>query len=287
MLKMFVLLLFISIQNLHALICHSNGSFYFSRNEFNWNNFSSILLNIENQIISNSSYCHVRITVDYNSNENNYVIIKFNSPINHYKTNIEFGSTINFYKNEIQSIISYLDYTCLSENFCDKNFLNKWAKQLLDTNNNSLHTSFISLWKNSSSTSDICNSKQIINQCESYLCFIIYDELKNLSYGKSQCNDKLSTNPVYIHIKTHGEYSNDYQCIKNHCTNQVKYNSILEKNHTEKIIINKIQKNLDELHKIIFIRTITIVGILLFIGCIAYYIQTREYRQGYRLATIA
>ncbi|CAF2476026.1 unnamed protein product [Rotaria sp. Silwood2] len=285
MLKIFLLI--ISVQNLYALLCYSNGSFYFSRNAFNWNNFSSILLNIENPVISDSSLCHVRITVDYNNHENNYVIIQFGSPIYHYNTHIEFGSTINFNKNEIQSIISYLDYTCLSGNFCDKNFLNYWAKQLLNANNNSLHTSFISLWKNSSSTSNICNSKRVTNECTSYLCFTIYDELKNLSYGKSQCNDKLSTNPVHIHIKTRGEYSNDYQCIKNHCTNRVIYNSILEKFYTEKSIINEMQKNSNELHKTIFIRAITIIGILLVIGCIAYYIQTQEYRQGYRLAIIA
>ncbi|CAF5108248.1 unnamed protein product [Rotaria sp. Silwood1] len=285
MLKIFLLVV-VCIQNLHALLCYSNGSFYFSRNTFNWKNFSSILLNIENHIISHRSLCHVRITVDYNNEKNNYVIIQFDSSPNHHNTHIEFGSTINFYKNEIQSIISYLDYTCLSEDFCDKNFLNNWPKQILNANDNPLHTGFISLWKNSSSTTNICNSKRLTNQCTSYLCFTIYDELKNLSYGKSQCNDKLSTNPVYINIKTYEENSIDYQCIKNHCTNQVIYNSMLEKIHKEKSIINEIQKNSNELHETIFIRTITIVGILLVIGCIAYYIQTREYRQGYRLATI-
>jgi hypothetical protein len=259
-----VIFFLIFIQNLYGRICYSNGLFTYSRNDFNWNNFSNILNTIENKSSSNHSSCHVRITIDYNNEQTNYVNIRFNPSTNHH---IQFGSTINIVRHEIKSIVSYLDYTCSDENLCEKIFLDKWARQLLSSRENSLHTSFTSSWNSS-----ICHS----DRCQSYLCFMIYEELKNLSYGNSHCHDRLSTSPVNIHIKTTGDYAQDYQCTKNHCTNEVIFNSTSEKNST------KIQTHLTE-NNLIFIRTIIIVGILLFIGSIAYYIQCRKYQQGYRL----
>ncbi len=271
--KMFLcILILISIpSNLHGLNCYSNKIFYYSKSEFNWNNFSILLNNINDEIISNTLSCHVRITNDYN---NNNVIIQFHPIINSSIKNIEFGSTINFYQNQIQSIISYLDYTCSSGNLCDKIFVQKWAKQLLNASDNSLHNSFISLWDDNL---NICQKKVKTNYCESYLCFTIYNELKNLSYGKFQCEDKLSTNPININIKINsGNINHQYQCMKNHCTSELFYNLTLDKNFT-KILINNNNNEID------FKRIIIIVGILLFIGSIAYFIQCRKYKQEYRL----
>ncbi|CAF1229216.1 unnamed protein product [Adineta steineri] len=273
MLSIFLLLL-ISIQNLHGLICYTNNTFYFSQNDFNWNNFS---INNKIQQLVNSTSCHVRIIIDNNNN----IIIKFDSSLNNnYNiTHIEFGSTIKFFNKNIQSISSYLDYTCLSGNLCDKIFIEKWIKKLLIISKNSLYNNFISLWKNSSNTKDICHSEKVINTCESYLCFMIYDELKYLSYEKSQCNGKLPTNPIYIYIKTYsGNRIHNYQCMKNLCTKEVLYK--LKYNSTEELIDYKIQ---DYINKLNVERLLIIVGILIIIGSIAYSIQCRKYRQGYRL----
>lgn len=281
-----ILLLFVSVQNLYGLMCHSNGSFYFSRNTFNWNNISSTLFNIKNEFTTKNSVCHVRIAVDYNNVKNNYVIIKFDSQTNLNITHIEFGSTINLKKNEVQSVTSYLDYSCSSGNFCDRIFLNDWAKQLLSSNDNPLHSSFTSAWNKSSITPNACNSKQPKIECTSYLCFTIYEELKSLSYGKFQCIDESSTNPVSISIKTRGDNVNDYHCIKNHCTGEVLYDSIFGRNILDKSMINGME-NLHKFNTLILIQTSIIVGVLLFIGCIAYYFQSRKFKQGYRLAANA
>jgi len=266
------ILLLISIQNLHGLNCYSNGSLHFSRNEFNWNNFSNIINNFTHQTISNVASCHVRITVYYNS----FVIIEFHPIRNNSNRNIEFGSEINFSENQIKLKTTYLDYTCSSGNLCDKIFLKQWSKQISD---NSFHNSFLSLWDNS----NICQRERKTHYCESYLCFVIYNELKDLSYGKSQCEDKLSTNPINIYITTTSKnIKNEYQCTKNRCTGELIYKYfILEKNSIE---INSKNNQLNELNlKIIFI----IVGILLIIGLIAYCIQCRKYKQGYRLTVNA
>lgn len=283
MLKILLILL-VSVQHLYALFCYSNGTFYFSRDTFHWNNFSSILLNINKQTLSTNLFCHVRIIVDYDNDSDNYVTIQFGLPINYTNPHIEFGSTLNFYKNDVESVVSYLDYSCLSGNFCDKIFLNNWAKNLLYSKDNPFHTSFISLWNSTSNTPNECNAKKVTKSCLSYLCFIIYDELKNLSYGKSQCKDTSSTKPVHINVKTHGENSIHYQCIKNHCTEEAMFHSVSEKNFTDQLTDFEMEKNLRELHEVIFLRTVAIVGSLLFIGCVAYYILCQQNKQGYRLA---
>lgn len=269
-----MIIFLICLPNLHALNCYSNGRFYFSREDFHWEN---IFNHINHSIISNVSTCHVRITVDYNNKKNHYVIIKF-QPIETYSTtNIEFGSTINFHSNNIQTIISYLDYQCSSGNLCDKYFLKYWPKEYLDTLNNSLHRNLLSTWKNSMQ----CEEKFRTNYCESYLCFTIYNELKNLSYGKFQCKDPSTTNPVNIHIKTNsGNYHHEYQCKKNHCTGELVYNSLIEKNSTGKF---RTPRNDYSINEMIFKRAMIITGILMFIGLIAYYIQCRKYKQGYKL----
>ncbi|UJR32759.1 hypothetical protein I4U23_020218 [Adineta vaga] len=283
MLYIILLLFLVSIQNLHGHLCYSNHTLYFSQNNFSWNNFSTYFQSLSTIEQSSSSPCHVRITIDYNSIHNRYVTIKFGAPIIYNHTHIEFGSQINFIQKNIQSIVSYLDYTCLYEDLCEKKFLNKWANILLNSRNNSLHTSFLPLWNKSNSIQSKCEQHKVTNTCASYLCFMIYDELKNLSYGKYQCEDLSVTNPVKIHIKTNSENRmNDYQCMKNLCTKEIQYNLTLESDEYNELMMKKQIR--EYTNKLILQRAIFIVAILVIIACIAYWVQCRKYRQqGYRL----
>jgi hypothetical protein len=117
---------------------------------------------------------------------------------------------------------------------------------------------------------------------------MVYEELKNLSYGKSHCDDLSSTNPVSIHIKTDaGRRINDYRCAKNVCTQEIQYNSSspTDDAEDESAMTKRIR---EETEMLIFQRATSIVALLVIIGCIAYFIQYRKYRQGYRLTkTIA
>ena len=274
-----ILLLLVPIPSLHGRLCYSNSTFNFSRNDFHWNNFSAV---IQPKQVATSSPCHVRIAVDYNSVNKQYVVIRFGSPMDHNLTHIEFGSTVKFAQNDIRSIVSYLDYTCLSEDLCDKAFLQKWPKLLLSASNNSLHNSFIPLWQNSASSPRKCQAERVTNVCSSYVCFMVYEELKSLSYGKSRCEYLSSTNPVSIQIRTdNGKRVNDYRCAKNVCTQNIQYNSSSPTDDADELMMaQKIRENTQTL---ILQRAAGIVALLVIIGCIAYYVQNRKYRQGYRL----
>ncbi|CAF1044677.1 unnamed protein product [Adineta ricciae] len=275
-----LLLFLVYTQVVHGHLCYSNSTFYYSQKNFFWNNFTNYLRPVPTVQQSLSTPCHVRISVDYNSMHNRSIIIKFGSPIIYNHTHIEFGSQIEFLPNNHQSIVSYLDYTCLSDDLCERKFLDYWPKLLLNNRNNSLHTSFLPLWDKSNSNTSKCQADRVTNTCASYLCFMIYDELKNLSYGKFHCNELSSTNPVLIHVKTYsGSRTNDYQCTKNLCTQELSYNLTLQPDYDE-LMMKRIR---DETNKLIFQRAALIVSVLVIIACIACWIQCRNYRRGYRL----
>lgn len=237
------LIFLISISNIFGHNCYSNQTL----NQSNWMNF-------------NPENCHLQITIDYQNN----ILIKLYPIINSSDSNIKFSSIINFHDNNIQSITSTIDYICLSEKLCD---IKKWIEKIPE---NFLHNNLISLWNNS----NICQKKSKTNFCESYLCFLIYNELQHF-----QCHERFLPNSINIYIKTiSGNIINEYQCTKNHCTGEVLYNLNRKKNSAENFLINPNQKK-----QLDFKRFILIIGILLFIGSIAYYIQCRKYNQGYKL----
>lgn len=258
------LALLLYLPNLHGLYCYSSGVFHFSREVFLWDNFTTLF----NQ--SSASTCHVRLTVDYQTRD---VTVRFQPQEYHSPSNIEFGSTIQFLPNDIQRVVSYLDYRCSSGNLCDKEFLKIWPKLLLNSRDNALHRHLLSSWTNSTR----CHEKLRTTDCESYLCFTIYNELKNLSYGRRRCEDRSSSNPVNIHIHTKsGNTDQEYQCRKNHCTGEISYDSLIPRNSTGDA------NDRNHLEELILKRALIIVGVLLIIGSTAYSIQCRNYRQGYR-----
>lgn len=276
------LLILISLKTLHGLHCYSNGTYVFSRNEFQWTNFSSILSNLYHPTVSNLASCHVRLTVNYNHMKTNYLTLEFLPLLNISQTNIEFGTKIHFYSNQKQIIQSYFDYRCTSGNLCDKNFLNKWPKQILNATDNIFHENILDLWRNSYSTREqICHEKIRTDSCESYLCFTIYNELKNLSYGKYQCDDQLTTSPINISIETYsGKAYHHYQCQKNQCTGKILYDSIISKNQTT--YYNNMKFHRTRIDRYILHQVLIITAVLLIIGTIAYYIQWRRSHYGYR-----
>lgn len=271
-------LILISLKPLHGLHCYSNGTYVFSRTEFQWTNFSTILSNLYHPTISNLASCHVRLTVNYNHMKTNYLTLEFLPLLNTSQTNIEFGTKINFYSKQKQITQSYFDYRCTSGNLCDKNFLNKWPKQILNSNNNQFHENILYLWQNE----QICREKIRTESCESYLCFTIYNELKNLSYGKYQCEDQLTTSPINISVETYsGKTYQHYQCKKNQCTGKILYDSISEKNQTN--YLNNTKYNKKQIDRYVLHQVLIIITVLLIIGSIAYCIQLRKSHSGYRL----
>ena len=287
-----VLLSLLSIEHLHSLMCQRNQSISLTRDQLQWTNLSDLVNNFEKS--NTASICRVQLTVNYNGTDRDAAQLKFAGlPKNETDTRIEFGTTIQFFNRQIRSIVSHLDYRCASDDLCERSFLHQRAIPLLRTSDQPLHTNLVALWKNSSSTPYVCDAKQRTDPCLSYVCFVIYEELKQLGYGKSRCSDQASIQPVHIHVRTVSVNSagatttNDYRCTKNECTGQVAFDSPMKSNSISHSRMHQNENPTDQLHRLILQRALIIVGILLIIACIACYLQCRIYRQGYRLTAAA
>lgn len=266
--------LLIAFPYLHTLECYSPGLLHFPRSNFHWTHFSSL---INHRILSNVSSCHLRITVDYQERRNRYVTLQFSPDQHHRDTHMEFGSMIEFHSHGLQTLVSYFDYRCSAGNLCDQDFLQIWPKIFLQNRNTSLHQHLLSAWKYPHQ----CEEKFRTNYCESYLCFHLYNELKNLTYTSDQCEHLHHTHPVHIHIQTKsGKIYQEYQCRKNHCTGEIFYPSLMSNTSMEyrRMIEDEYPWKFFMSHR----GWIIIVSLIL-IGLIAYLIQCRKYRQGYRL----
>jgi hypothetical protein len=212
--------------------------------------------------------------------------------MNSIDTRIEFGTTLTFTQNSMPSIVSYVDYSCSSFDLCDRHFLIERALPLLRTDNNPLHTNLVALWNKSSTTPSICDVQVRTERCSSYLCFVVYEELKHLNYDNTECNRQELTHPIHIYVRTLTNYraqstvEQQYRCMKNDCRGQIAFNFLSKHNPVNESSMSQQIDDTKELNQIIFKQTIIIVGILLVIASIAYYIQCRAYRQGYQLTII-
>lgn len=250
---MFIYLFFllISIENLFASRhCLINETFYLTKNQTN------IYFDI-------SSNCHIQLIINYDNN----IQMKFYPIKNLSNISMRFYSTIEFFNNK-EIITSTIDYICLEENLCD---INKYIQRIYENN---LNKNLISIWNNS----NICQKKSKTDFCESYLCFFIYNELQNF-----RCHKQFLTNTIEMNIKTKTDnIIHEYHCRKNHCKGEVLYNLNNQNNSTDISKIKPMKRNYLDWKKILIT-----IGILLFIGSIAYYIQCRKYNQGYKLTVNA
>ena len=286
------LLEILAFSYIHCLICYPNQSFSFTSTQLNWSNLSDIIPKtlLSNQTVSKSS-CHVRLTVDSKKSNTEYGRVTFDSSTSNVSnTSIEFGTTLTFVGNKIQSMVSYLDYRCSSKNSCERQFLLKRVIPLLRTFEQPLHNNLLALWKNSSSTPFVCDPRVRQAKCLSYICFVTYNDLKHLSQDKSSCPADLALAvPIQIFVRTlannpgRSTIEHEYRCAKNECTGQIFFNSKNQSDFTGSALTNRNRNAFfTQSNEIILKQVVAIVSILLIIASIAYVIQYRKYRQGYR-----
>ncbi|CAF3407297.1 unnamed protein product [Rotaria sp. Silwood1] len=144
--------------------------------------------------------CHVTIIIDYNIQGEDYVNVTYGELVSDICDYMEFGTTFTL-KDDQQSIVSYIDYICSSHHFCEYTFVNQWAKQLLGTDYNPLHTSITHLLSDSSESSK-CYWNSATSDCASYMCFALYDELKDIPLSNDSCLENHSSGSIYIYVKT-------------------------------------------------------------------------------------
>ncbi|CAF3086182.1 unnamed protein product [Rotaria sp. Silwood2] len=230
---MFSILLFLIlfVHGLNGLSCvDSRHSFRLSRKNFDWNIIKSDATetNFQPESWGNDSVCRVTIIVDYNVEGDDHVNVTYGEAVSDTCDYMEFGTTFTL-QNDQQSMVSYIDYVCSSNHFCEHTFVNQWVKQLLGTDYNPLHTSITHLLSNSSESTR-CYWKNVTSDCASHMCFALYDELKNIPLNNGSCLENRSSGSIYIYVKTkliesaqNSPIEFEYNCMKNKFTQELSY----------------------------------------------------------------
>ncbi|CAF1227048.1 unnamed protein product [Rotaria magnacalcarata] len=203
------------------------------RKNFDWNTFTShtIEANFQSKLWDDDSACRVTVSVEYNVKGDDYVNVIYGEAVNDTCEYMTFETSFTS-ENDQQSMVSYIDYVCSSNNFCEHTFVRQWVKQLLGTENNPLHTAITYILSNSSELTK-CNWKHATPECASHLCFALYDELKNVPLKNDSCLANRSSGSVYIYVNTKlidsiqsSPIELDYKCMKNRFTQELFYEFI-------------------------------------------------------------
>ncbi|CAF3978963.1 unnamed protein product [Rotaria magnacalcarata] len=168
------------------------------RKNFDWNTFTShtIEANFQSKLWDDDSACRVTVSVEYNVKGDDYVNVIYGEAVNDTCEYMTFETSFTS-ENDQQSMVSYIDYVCSSNNFCEHTFVRQWVKQLLGTENNPLHTAITYILSNSSELTK-CNWKHATPECASHLCFALYDELKNVPLKNDSCLANRSSGTEYL-----------------------------------------------------------------------------------------
>jgi hypothetical protein len=177
------------------------------------------------------SACHVIMIITYN-NGNSSVTINYGQSINHSEISMEIATTIQLRKSD-RSIVTSIDYVCVSSDLCDQIFVKTWTKWFLDLNHDQLQVTLISLLEYPALLNS-CDLKQVEFTCESFFCFGTATNPKTFSHWYIVlCVDS----PIYVYVTTqlrkfgfHHPHRIRYTCTKEDC----------EKNDTYSLVIDQL-----------------------------------------------
>ncbi|CAF1232649.1 unnamed protein product [Rotaria magnacalcarata] len=232
MVKIIFILLIIILNICHVdnLICMSHGLFKISRNQIistkEFFTLGKLTNKTTDSTIKNNS-CYVKILIDHDQVDGN-VTIEFSQNKN-YTVN-KFTYQTSFLLSEYyDSIISTIEYTCSSDDLCDKTFVNRWIHWISDINYEPLKKKFINV-----TTSSIQSNR----------CYIVSGKIIEYSYwmrfyhnktilSYSDCSTNQSIIPKLFYIKMESidlkklEYDTlAYNCMSEKCFDEITFNYI-------------------------------------------------------------
>ncbi|CAF3302651.1 unnamed protein product [Rotaria socialis] len=172
-----------------------------------------------------NNLCYVKILIDHDQVDGN-VTIKFSQNKN-YTVN-KFTYQTSFLLSEFNdSIISTIEYTCSSDDLCDKTFVNRWIHWIADINYEPLKNKFINV-TTSNVQSNRCHivSGKIIE----YSNFMGFKHNKTiLSYSDCPTNQSITTKLFDVKMESIDlkklEYDTMvYSCMSEKCFDEITFN---------------------------------------------------------------
>ncbi|CAF3562446.1 unnamed protein product [Rotaria sp. Silwood2] len=178
----------------------SSDLFKISRNEILSRNEFFKLEKLTNKTTNSTiknNLCYFKILIDYDQ-IHGYVTIQFEQNRN-YTVN-KFIFEISFLLSEYNdSIISLIEYSCSSDDLCDKTFINRWTHWITDINYEQLKNKFIYITTlNVKSNRCYIVSRKTI-ECSNFMCFNHYKTI--LNYSNCLTNQTIITKSFYIKME--------------------------------------------------------------------------------------
>ncbi|CAF4709756.1 unnamed protein product, partial [Rotaria sp. Silwood2] len=177
--------------------------------------------------------CYITIHIDYNK-INDYIIIDFGQYTNNTYNYLSIETLFTLVK-EYNVTISNIEYMCLSYDFCDKNFINKWIYYLVNINYEILQDklSYILISKNPSNK---CYIGEKFLECLNGMCIASF----NTNFGPvgfgTDCEYNMSLKNATLHVKIQSidfqpmHYSIlEYICTSFECNGNLSFNNIWNK----------------------------------------------------------
>ncbi|CAF2893156.1 unnamed protein product [Rotaria sp. Silwood2] len=228
-----VLIGFLNIYYVTNLSCMSNDIFTISRNEILSSNGLFTLEKFSNKTTNSTiknNICYVKILIDYDQIDG-YVTIQFKQNINYTVNKLTFETSFLF--NEYNdSIINSIEYSCSSDDLCDKKFINRWIRWIIDINYVQLKNQFINI-----TTFDIQSNRCYIvsgkiTECSNFMCSNNYKTI--LNYKDCLSNQLIITKSLYIKMESIDLQNLKYEklvysCMSEKCLNERIFNYIWEK----------------------------------------------------------
>ncbi|CAF3452076.1 unnamed protein product [Rotaria sp. Silwood1] len=216
----FILLInFLNIYYVDNLICISNDLFKISLKEIRSSNESFTLEKLTNKTTDSNikdNLCSVKILIDYNEIDSD-VTIQFKQNINYTVNKLTFET--NFLLSEYNdSIISSIEYSCSSDDLCDKAFINRWIRWFTGINYGQLKNKFINL-----TTFDVQSNRCYIVsgkiiECSHVMCFNPYTSI--LNYDDCLLNQSITTKSLYIKMESIDLKKLDYEKLTYSCMSE-------------------------------------------------------------------
>ncbi|UJR20164.1 hypothetical protein I4U23_023296 [Adineta vaga] len=222
-----LLLILISLQNICSLLCITNSSLEISRTELLSTHNSSTFQQLYNKTIfsyKKNSVCHVTIYIEYNIANSN-ITIDFGETTNLTENYISFETWFPLTK-EHNPVTSTIDFTCSTNNLCDRMFIEKWIHWLAKIKHEIIQMNLIYLltFGNHSSRCDIAGKS---TDCSSGICIAEYTAMRNYSVLGAGCIDDLDLNTIDLSMKMESidfrsiEYKTvQYICTRDNCNDE-------------------------------------------------------------------
>ena len=230
------LLVLASLQRSTGLICKAGRPLTFLRSKFLSMDEADLVRIIDtstwNSVVTFTA-CHITMTIDHHPTTGNVKITFGKGPYGEgYQSSIVTRFPMDKQRG---SIVSEIDFACSTFDRCDRTFLIKWARGLVNTT----YDTYKDGRNDSSATSENSDKSYVLSKsvyCPGGKCIASYDASNNRTIFRTDCitNDSTEAFKGYVRVQAVRDrpvwlYDHEYVRMTDECNSETVFNRIRRK----------------------------------------------------------